>query len=294
VDSWINIVRAMGIVLVVFGHVLTDDRAQILIYGFHMPLFFFLSGILFKLRETRDLLLKKVRNMFLPFIFFYAVTLIWFFLVERNFRSVEGVQWWMRIVPLFYGSDINGWMGHNAVLWFIPTLLSVEIIFNEMTRFVENKSALLIISLVIWITGIELYCMNLHFLPYGWNIAFTAVIFYCLGYISKPIFVSSSAGVRLVLGLVCLIGYYVMITLFWNRLDMSSGEWGGIPFVTLLTACLGCYSFVLLLSLISRCDLLEKLGASEITLCIMCIHGLTYRPLKYVLQSHTDSCLVGG
>lgn len=43
--KWIDNARAIGILLVVLGHSLIPASIQTYIYSFHMPLFFFLSGL---------------------------------------------------------------------------------------------------------------------------------------------------------------------------------------------------------------------------------------------------------
>lgn len=52
---WIDVLRALGIILVVLGHVSKEPNTVIFIYAFHMPLFFLLSGFLFN-RHRYDLL----------------------------------------------------------------------------------------------------------------------------------------------------------------------------------------------------------------------------------------------
>ena len=39
---WIDVLRALGIILVVLGHVSKEPNTVIFIYAFHMPLFFLL------------------------------------------------------------------------------------------------------------------------------------------------------------------------------------------------------------------------------------------------------------
>lgn len=49
--SWIESLKGIGIILVVLGHTFWGGTK--VIYAFHMPLFFFVSGMLFK-EETRN------------------------------------------------------------------------------------------------------------------------------------------------------------------------------------------------------------------------------------------------
>lgn len=51
--EWIDIVKFIGIFLVILGHSISADNKQLevyrnFIYSFHMPLFIFISGYLYK------------------------------------------------------------------------------------------------------------------------------------------------------------------------------------------------------------------------------------------------------
>ena len=102
--AWLDYAKGIGIILVVYGHVISGlSNAGILqtipvswklgmdlsvrgIYTFHMPLFFFLSGLLFKDNwikndhQRAELARKKITNLMYPYliwsIVFSSITLI--------------------------------------------------------------------------------------------------------------------------------------------------------------------------------------------------------------------------
>ena len=84
---WIDVLRALGIILVVLGHVSKEPNTVIFIYAFHMPLFFLLSGFLFNRHryDLRTFIIRRSQKLLLPYAFFYLLTLLWWWLVERNF-----------------------------------------------------------------------------------------------------------------------------------------------------------------------------------------------------------------
>ena len=49
--KYIDIARGLAIFLVVWGHTLTSGMKRQVIYGFHMPLFFIISGALLKPKQ---------------------------------------------------------------------------------------------------------------------------------------------------------------------------------------------------------------------------------------------------
>src|SRR4051794_38320050 len=84
-DDWVDCAKAIGIVLVVYGHVARGlDSARLpidegwfelvdsIIYSFHMPLFFFLAGLFFHDSLTRrgrlGLIVNKVDTIVYPYI----------------------------------------------------------------------------------------------------------------------------------------------------------------------------------------------------------------------------------
>ena len=84
---WIDVLRALGIILVVLGHVSQEPNTVIFIYAFHMPLFFLLSGFLFNRHryDLRTFIIRRSQKLLLPYAFFYLLTLLWWWLVECNF-----------------------------------------------------------------------------------------------------------------------------------------------------------------------------------------------------------------
>ena len=72
---WIDVLRALGIILVVLGHVSKEPNTVIFIYAFHMPLFFLLSGFLFNRHryDLRTFIIRRSQKLLLPYAFFYSV-----------------------------------------------------------------------------------------------------------------------------------------------------------------------------------------------------------------------------
>jgi fucose 4-O-acetylase-like acetyltransferase len=67
--NWIDIAKGIGIFLVVLGHTGIPVKLSYWIYSFHMPLFFFISGMCFdisKYQSFKSILLKKSKTLLLP------------------------------------------------------------------------------------------------------------------------------------------------------------------------------------------------------------------------------------
>ena len=91
--EWVDVAKGIGIFLVVLGH--TSAQLRNLIYGFHMPLFFFLSGVVFNKEKysIKGFVKSRFNSLILPYIFFYVLTYVYWLLIERSMRSFD-CDWW--------------------------------------------------------------------------------------------------------------------------------------------------------------------------------------------------------
>ncbi|WP_282709340.1 hypothetical protein [Ligilactobacillus sp. Marseille-Q7487] len=48
--QWIDIAKGMGIIFVFFGHIRFEPRIQLIIYSFHIPLFFSYQDMFFQIK----------------------------------------------------------------------------------------------------------------------------------------------------------------------------------------------------------------------------------------------------
>ncbi len=122
-----DLLRGVGIFLVVFGHVTHDMPLRGFIYGFHLPLFFFISGALFHPRNRESFwcfFRRKARALLVPYIVFALVTLFWYLLVEIRVRPIEATLPQI-VLGLCYGAYTK-WIWFNGALWFLPCLFTSE------------------------------------------------------------------------------------------------------------------------------------------------------------------------
>ena len=131
--EYIDIAKGMGIILVVAGHLLPEGNyLRDIIYSFHMPLFFFLSGF-FLGQDKNGVSLKEVirkqKKLWRKYIGYSAVFILFDCLIRINLlHEIEKSQliWDIYKTITLYG--IN-------VLWFIPALC----IAKTLSQTVVNK-----------------------------------------------------------------------------------------------------------------------------------------------------------
>ncbi|HEU0295544.1 MAG TPA: acyltransferase family protein [Anaerolineales bacterium] len=153
--DYVDIAKGIGIVLVVMGHndfALISVFAHKLIYSFHMPMFFFMSGMFLRpdvpfwsfLRSRFSRVLKP-----------YMAILILIYLASTSFSKVSLVMATRRLLKAMYA---NGHYLDWVQLWFLPHLFAVSlfafVFFKVMKRTPLYKWRYLILG-VLYTVGVR-------------------------------------------------------------------------------------------------------------------------------------------
>ncbi|MGX7105676.1 acyltransferase family protein [Globicatella sanguinis] len=170
--SWIDNLKTFGVILVVFGHFSPNIFFSKIIYSFHMPLFFFLSGFLRKDRNFKSVLSTKSKSILLPYLILSIISFP--FGILRDYAFNIEISWSERILQLFFW---NGSVGWNSPLWFLLVLYLIEIIYALILNFTNRINIVLIMLLVI---GYFMY-INQIILPLGIHIVMWMLPIYIMG-----------------------------------------------------------------------------------------------------------------
>jgi len=112
---YVDVMKAVGIVLVVAGHTISSSHR--LLYSFHMPLFFFISGMTFKPKPYRAFLRSRAGTLLLPYVTYVG-------LVTAGLMVSGAVPWRPALASALFGGDhLVGWL---AAAWF-PTCLMLAL-----------------------------------------------------------------------------------------------------------------------------------------------------------------------
>lgn len=192
--EYIDIAKGIGILLVVLGH---NDFGYIspfgykLIYSFHMPLFFFLSGYFLNTSIPFVAFLKKRFNSLLK-PYFFTIFLIYF--MSLSFGKMGFSTVLQRIVKAMYASTIYiDWVQ----LWFLPNLFVVSLYaFLFFTILGKWNSRYVRWAALIATLGISSLVMNRFYpfelsilgkqyelfgLPFNFDLIFLSGFFFILG-----------------------------------------------------------------------------------------------------------------
>jgi len=232
-NNTVSYVKAIGIILMVIGHILSKGCiGHSFIYAFHMPLFFIMSGYCFKekyLDDAKLFVLRKIKGIYLPFVLFalpflalHNVFCSWYFYEPDWLYGWKDFAWNAgRIVTRMSMNE-----GLLGTFWFLKELFWGSLIFYIMMRLLKGN----IISTMIGLFAIaELMCVFGLQVPYftiSYNSVYAAFFIAC-GYLWK---VRSERISELRNGwkwMLCIIGIGALVAeLIWSP---QIGMLGNIP-----------------------------------------------------------------
>ena len=124
--SWIDVAKGIGIIVIVYGHVLKSGHIRVYLYAFNVVLFFFLLGYTFKCSSSLKKFIKvRFKRTMIPY-YVWSVISIMIFLVLAKFVSYDSseasMSLWKNLLGMLYGNSRTIYMKWNQPLWFIPCM----------------------------------------------------------------------------------------------------------------------------------------------------------------------------
>lgn len=180
--DYVDIMKAIGIILVVLGHINSANTTiKGFIYAFHMPLFFFAYGLTIKNKQEyngidfKKILNSRINGILIPYF-------IWAFIYSP--LSIEN------IIKILYGSyQTIGRAESLTSLWFLTCMFVATILFELIRWFSVKKQVSLKVTSVISVCICIILCIiipNIKFgYPYEINVAICALLFILIGYLVK-------------------------------------------------------------------------------------------------------------
>ena len=236
--QWADAARGFAILLVLIGHSCPPDAFNVLIYAFHMPLFFLLSGIFLVLdKPLKPILYKRIRTILVPF-FVYNIVLLfsdWRIVAfSPNYHTPIDIQ--SRLL-----GTLTGWRGgiFSSSLWFLPALFMAQWAVIACYRKGQkcHKHSYLITTFLwfmLTLLGI-IYCQLIGIeLPMSFDAALVASGFLIVGHQWMSHGISHMKGWPLltttIVFLLSAYGNYLIMGMGSNHVDMSTNTLGNIPF----------------------------------------------------------------
>lgn len=259
-----------------------DAAANHYLSWFRMPLFFLLSGLVFKPVEPgryQGWAVKRAKGLMTPY-FAYGI-LIAAVLLAFNF-SLKGFA--ENIARLLYGG--LSLTGPYGVFWFITCLLFTQLLFGFIVRYSRRTQILLITSAYLISHLISLTALKNFNLPWNLDVSLLAIVYYAIGFYGKqaiPAWISRYYALPVLLPLCALVLVLERTGAIHYSLNMKYKEYDSllldlaVPLLISLTICAAVYRLVKLVPL----HWMGSLGRN--TIAIMYLHLPLNYSLKYLL-----------
>lgn len=187
-EEWIDRWKGVLILFVVLGHVagaggkLAGGGWQLelrnLIYLFHMPAFFLLAGVCWRVKEGSffEFAKSKAQRLLVPYFAFGLLSAVVYAIVSRN--AMAGLH---EIAHLFYG---GGQFTCNSVLWFPACMFVVLVLMRGIVNKLTARNMLLSAMLLFGVYFLIRY-NRLTGWPWGLDVASKYLFYFIVGVLLK-------------------------------------------------------------------------------------------------------------
>lgn len=268
---WIDVLKGIGIILVVLQHCIglsgdtgVSSFVSVWILSFHMPLFFYVSGLVYKEKSDNAFFAGKLRTLLLPVILFSLLNVI----IKCTCRMLH--------IDVLY--DFLNFAG----FWFVLTILYIQILYFvlEKANFQKaNEWAKVIIALIALLVG--LYYSSI--IQGKENTIATTLVgsfFFAGGVLNQKYTLRSHKIARIVLSIVCLSTGAILAQKN-TPIMMYSSNYGNQGIFVLAAIC-GCLGLKHAAEIISECRVLEWFGKNS--LMILFTHFPVHRCVMKILS----------
>jgi len=237
----IDALRLFAILAIVAGHVWATPLTRALLYPWHVPVFFFLTGYLWSSGRTiGDELNRRSRTLLRPYVFWGVALYAGY--ATRHFAA-GGVITDLRTGPIYGGMEAVGMFG---TFWFISVLFFAALLWR-----VAAQSPLWV-QLVIVAAGVSasaLFGPQLAATPLAIGSALPAVALIAAGQLAKRVRLSRIPVLVPIAGLV--VCELLVLSGVAEPLGIKEGNWG-TPMLSMLIAVVMSWSLVLLAERLCR------------------------------------------
>lgn len=239
--------KAIGIVLVVVGHSPgLNPFIKNVIYSFHMPLFFFISGLLVSEQKLsmsyRENLSSLWKGLGIPYLFFFLISYLYWLPTHELAASAArhaGIRWWEPVMGVVIGNGDALFV--NVVLWFFTCLFTTSLIFFWARKYF-SATFLLVAFNSMGLLFTLTYEPSWQRLPWGLDNAVVALAFYSTGHFFRRYQdailekTPKSMAMTLALFMVAGVAYVAGIN---GEVDLNTLLFGSHRYLFLINAYLG-------------------------------------------------------
>jgi acyltransferase len=302
-EWWIDYAKAIGIFLVVFIHLITSGYFKTLTYSinmhilllgeiFAMPLFFFISGYLYRDIKPKIALNKYFKRLIIPYLAFYFIGAMVIIFINGYYKNLNIIlQTTGKLLPSLIITDPSASIfPANGPIWFLLALFIVIMLFSIMMKYFKNYKYIFIAILGLNTLLFILHSYHINWIYLALDSAILGLMFFFAGHLTKKydiirIFRNNYINVIIVLAFFALS--YLELT-YNGGLAFRAGNWSGNIILSYMGGFAGIMMVIAFSSILSKFKFMLIYWISISTLIIMCLD----QPIRSILVPLTRGILV--
>lgn len=294
----IDIAKGIGILLVIVGHLVNpkEQAESSIIFAFHMPLFFMLSGVFAASKKSFAQSVKGLlKAVYVPYIAVVIVDAVIHYFIDRASGTPDIHEIVIHTLECAVGVQITY---ANVAVWFLFALFVIKAVFILINR-IKNKAVVNTVVFVI-AAGCMAFVLTLKQEEMPKNIIYIAAtagfVFFSLGYFARDVIRSlESTAEKTKLPLVAsvpLAALLVFSALENGYVDTRVYNFAN-PVLYFANAVIGCYVVTVFCAYMANCRGAVLRGVKKVltffgenSIVILMVHYPIARKLTKALYEH--------
>lgn len=239
-NNSVDIAKGIAILLVIVGHTVdVPEMVKHIIFSFHMPLFFILSGWFFKIKDAKEQIAKDVKRLLVPYIFTSVLFLFWWMSIYIITGELGGIK--EKLISVIYGSGtihespLFGDVPPLGAIWFLLALFWCRLFYGLLCKkFDSVRCVVFAIVISIAATIVDVHVVNL---PFSILPGLSAMAFFMIGNMANKFRqrLLQYEKILFAFGLICAV-----FAISYSHLSIAKCSYGCYP-LDVLAACFGAY-----------------------------------------------------
>lgn len=292
--EWIDMCRGIVMILVVLGHTLTyNSNLRFIIFTFHMPVLFVISGYVFKPRNLQSSVPKYAKRLLVPMYLAGAALLIYRVIrmcIEN--QTFTDISYWIKrtITAVLFASGVDMPKGFPGVhtfgmLWFLAAMfwamILMVIIFNRIHKDIIRALVCLLGTLAGMVISYYIW------LPMNFDIALIVLTYLYIGHFMKKMDLEK-LKIMLPVIIVCVI-IWVVNYVNGGKIELAQRKFT-IPVLSYLASIAGSAIVMYLSKIVYRknrmTDILSFIGRNSMTVLVIHFIDSNMIPWEYILKGN--------
>ncbi|MBQ5561171.1 MAG: acyltransferase family protein [Lachnospiraceae bacterium] len=175
-NTTMDVAKALAMLAVIIGHTKYNDNLRMVLYAFHLPVFFIISGYFFNIKESFSrFFIKKTKAYVIPYVSFSLIILLF--------------NYWYsgyKAETFKYNKEQLIFQQRYTTLWFLTTLY-IGILLFWLICYICKKNEWIILMVSTLISVVATYFTSLETENAYWNydIACIILVYFAVGYLFR-------------------------------------------------------------------------------------------------------------